>query len=184
MLIKKTPKKLYQKKKYVNIVNWVISTRGIIMCRRIHPESRWANLPTPWFKMCSGNGEGKTLVDSFDISTASEKLQPMLQALGQLNTKNSEANPKGKHVKKVLSTLYKNDDEVGKAMRESWGRHGARQWGRHEEGMVQGNEGGMVQLGGSMLLTGNPVPCRQGTAVESCCLCKQNGRRQSPHHRF
>ena len=76
------------------------------------------------------NSESKTLVDSFDIATVLEKLQPMLQALGQLNTKNSEANPKGKHVKKVLSTLYKNDYEVDKAMKD------------------------MVQLGGSMFLMG------------------------------
>ena len=113
---------------------------GEKIMRRIHPVScEWLKQPkvamsefadTMVQNMEWLNSEGKTLVDSFDIATVSEKLQPMLQALGQLNSKNSEANPKGKHVKKVLSTLYENDHEVDKAMK------------------------GMVQLGGSMLLMG------------------------------
>ena len=75
---------------------------GDRIMRRVHPVSNeWLN----WTKVAMSefadtmiqnvqwlNGEGKTLLDSFDIGTVSEKLQPMLLALGQLNTKNTEAN--------------------------------------------------------------------------------------------
>ena len=113
---------------------------GEKIMRRIHPVScEWLKRPKVAMSEFADtmienvkwlNGDGKTLVDSFDMGTVSEKLQPMLQALGHLNTKNSEANPKGKHFKKVLSTLYENDHEVDNAMKN------------------------MVQLGGSMFLAG------------------------------
>ena len=107
---------------------------------RLHPvSSEWLKRPgvalSEFAKTLVKNMQwlatgGEMLMNDMAIEDVNANLQPLLKSLSNLNTKNEHARPKAKHVKNVLTTLYKNVPHITKAMND------------------------MVQLGGSMFITG------------------------------